>query len=147
MFRCLGVAVAGLVLSALSGCTVDSFLSPVAFVSSGPKTVAAGTMSQVTAKLQDGLTDAGMTMYPVKRVGKEVRLAGITKSQLVFCLHLSAAKEAPGKKTLVRMKWDMGGDKELWETVVKILATPTTSGEDSADDTTDTSTSPLSRRQ
>lgn len=123
MSRCLGMAIVGVLLSAAAGCTLDSFLSP-SIVVDGPKTVVSGSVSQVTAKLQDGLSNAGMEIYPIKRVGSQVRVAGIKNSQTVFCLYLSEKKVAGGNQTLVRMKWDRGGDEELWRTVLKILATP-----------------------
>ena len=123
MSRGLGVAIVGLLLSAVAGCTLDSFLSP-SIVVDGPKTVVSGSVSQVTAKLQDGLSNAGMEIYPIKRVGSQVRVAGIKNSQTVFCLYLSEKRVAGSNQTLVRMKWDRGGDEELWQTVLKILATP-----------------------
>lgn len=131
MSRCLGMAIAGVLLSTVAGCTVDSFLSPSAVVD-GPKTLVTGSVSQVSARLQDGLSDAGMQMYPIKRVGSDLRMAGIKNSQMVFCLHLSEKRVPGGKKTLVRMQWDRGGDEELWQTVLKILTTPTPTADSSA---------------
>lgn len=132
MSRCLGVAIVGLLLCAAVGCTLDSFLSP-SLVVDGPKTVVSGSVSQVAAKLQDGLSDAGMEIYPIKRVGAHIRVAGVKNSQTVFCLYLSEKRVAGANKTLVRMKWDRGGDEELWQTVLKILATPAPSAGASAE--------------
>ncbi|HEY7313771.1 MAG TPA: hypothetical protein VH643_30755 [Gemmataceae bacterium] len=132
MSRCLGVAIVGLLLSAAAGCTLDSFLSP-SIVVDGPKTVVTGSVSQVAAKLQDGLSDAGIEVYPIKRVGSHVRVAGIKNTQTVFCLYLSEKKASGANKTLVRMKWDRGGDEELWQTVLKILATPASAAGASAE--------------
>jgi hypothetical protein len=123
MSRCLGMAVAGALLLAVCGCSLDAFLAPSA-VPYGPKTVAAGSLSRVCAKLQDGLSDSGI-MVQMNRVGSDLRLAGISKTQTVFCLHMSGQKDATGNKTLIRMQWDRGGDDELWQLILKILASPT----------------------
>jgi hypothetical protein len=131
MSRYLGAALAGVLLFASAGCTIDSFLSPSAVVY-GPKTVVTGSASQIAAKLQDGLSDAGMQMYPLKHAGADLRVAGIKNSSLVFCLHLSEKHVPGGRKTLVRMQWDRGGDDELWQTVLKILASPAASDNDSS---------------
>jgi hypothetical protein len=132
MSRCLGVAIAGVLLSAVAGCTLDSFLVPSAVVY-GPKVVVAGSVTQVCAKLQDGLSDAGI-MVQMNRVGSDLRLAGRTKSGTVFCLHLyeKKDKEAGGPKTLVRMQWDRGGDEEFWQMVVKMAAAPKAGSDDSS---------------
>jgi hypothetical protein len=124
------MAVAGALLLAASGCSLDAFLAPSA-VTYGPKTVAAGSLSRVCAELQDGLSDAGI-MVQMNRVGSDLRLAGISKTQTVFCLHLSAKKDVDGSKTVVRMQWDRGGDEELWQLILKILAAPTPRSDDSS---------------
>jgi hypothetical protein len=124
------MAFAGALLWTACGCSLDAFLSPSAVVY-GPKTVVAGSVSRVCAKLQDGLSDAGL-MVQMNRVGSDVRLAGITKSGKVFCLHLYAKGDMSGKKTLVRMQWDRGGDEEFWQLVLKILATPAAGAEESS---------------
>ncbi len=130
MSRYLGMALAAALLGTACGCSLDAFLSPTAVVY-GPKTVAAGSVSRVCAKLQDGLSEAGL-MVQMNRVGSDVRLAGITKSGKVFCLHLYAHRDGGGKKTLVRMQWDRGGDEEFWQLVLKILATPTPNAHESS---------------
>ena len=130
MPRCLGMAIAGALLFASSGCTLDEFLVPTA-VPYGPRTVAVGSLSRVCAKLQDGLSEAGI-MVQMNRVGSDLRLAGISKTRTVFCLHLSAKKDVDGTKTVVRMQWDRGGDEELWQLILKILATPSAGSNDSS---------------
>ena len=65
-------------------------------------------------------------------IGDTVRIAGVKNSQKAFCLHLSAIRDVGGAKTQVRMQWDRGGDEELWQLVLKILATPSSSSDDAA---------------
>jgi hypothetical protein len=124
------MAIAGALWFAASGCSLDAFLAPTA-VPYGPKTVVVGSLSRVCAKLQDGLSDAGI-MVQMNRVGSDLRLAGISKTRTVFCLHLSTKKDVDGNKTLVRMQWDRGGDEELWQLILKILTTPTPNANDSS---------------
>ncbi len=130
MCRCLGRVCAGVLILAAAGCTLDSFLSPqfCVFCVYGPKQTVSGTAGEVSAMLQAGLSDAGV-LPRVKRVGSDYMIAGVWKNYLAFCLHLSQKKEPDGIKTLVRMQWDRGGDEELWQLIVKILATS-----DDADD-------------
>lgn len=131
MGRCLGRACAGVLILAAAGCTLDSFLSPrmVGFCVYGPKQIVPGTVSEVSAKLLDGL-NAAAVILPPKRVGSEYRIAGVWKKYLAFCLHLSQQSEPGGIKTLVRMKWDRGGDEELWQLILQILNAPDSEDED-----------------
>jgi hypothetical protein len=125
------MAFAGALLWTACGCSGDAFLSPFTVMPYGPKTVAAGSVSRVCNKLQDGLTEAGL-MVRTNRVGSDVRLVSIAKSGKVFCLHLRAQGDMGGKKTLVHVQWDRGGDEELWQLVLKILATPAPGAEDAS---------------
>lgn len=127
MCRCLGKVCAGVLLLAVAGCTLDSFLLPGSVVY-GPKLIVAGTVGEVSAKLQDGLSDAGI-MLVSKRVGDDFRIGGtVPKTRTAFCLHLSEKKIGGSIKTLIRMQWDRGGDEELWQRVQAILTTPTDDG-------------------
>jgi hypothetical protein len=128
MSRCLGRTWAGVLLFVVAGCTVDSFLSPQ-IVTYGPKRVVSGSVSQVAAKLQDGLSDAGIQVMP-RQAGGDYRLAGQSKSGTVFCLHLHEKKVAGATKTLIRMQWDRGGDEELWKLVLKLVDSPQPQEED-----------------
>src|SRR6185437_2741544 len=74
MCRCLGKACAGVLILAVAGCTLDSFLLPGSVVY-GPKLIVAGTVGEVSARLQDGLSDAGI-MVVSKRVGDDFRIGG-----------------------------------------------------------------------
>ncbi|MHB1421978.1 MAG: hypothetical protein ACYC3I_02040 [Gemmataceae bacterium] len=122
MRRCLGKACAGVLLLATIGC-FDSFLARQVVVY-GPKVVVPGTVAEVSAKLKDGLGNA--CILRTNRVGSDYRIVSQWKSGTVFCLHLSPKKEknADSKKTEVRMQWDRGGDKELWQLVQTILDAP-----------------------
>ena len=134
MCRCLCKACAGVLMLAIAGCTLDSFLMPGAVVF-GPKLVVAGTVGEVSSKLQDGLSESGI-MLGINRVGADLRIAGVApKTRTAFCLHLTEKKIGRGVKTLVRMQWDRGGDEELWQRILAILSTP-------ADDNADTSKAP-----
>ncbi|HTU19429.1 MAG TPA: hypothetical protein VMG10_15320 [Gemmataceae bacterium] len=121
MCRCLGNACAGVLMLALSGC-LDSFLSPQIMVN-GPREVVAGSVAEVSAKLENGLSEAGVFLR-TKRVGDDYRIASQWKKRTVFCLHLSEKKIDGSVKTLVRMQWDRGGDNELWQLIQAILSTP-----------------------
>ena len=122
MRRCLSGASVGVLLLAVGGCLSDSFLMPQ-FVVAGPKTTVSGSLFDVSSRLNVGLSDAGISLR-TNRVGSDWRMVGASKSGTVFCLHLSPAPKSGGKKTLVRMQWDRGGDEELWQLVVKILTSP-----------------------
>src|SRR6516165_6023238 len=99
MRRCLGRVCAGVLLLAAVGCTVDSFLNRQIVVY-GPMVVVPGSVSEVAAKLRDGLSEAEL-MLNTKWVGSEYRISSQSKSGTVFCLHMKQAKDAGGK-TLVR---------------------------------------------
>lgn len=127
MCRCLGKVWAGVLILAVAGCTLDSFLLPGSVVY-GPKLIVAGTVGEVSATLQDGLSDAGIIVVS-KRVGDDFRIAGkVPKTSTAFCLHLSEKKIGGSVKTLLRMQWDRGGDDELWQRIQAILTTPTDDG-------------------
>jgi hypothetical protein len=126
MCRCLGRACAGVLLLAVAGCTLDSFVAPQSVVY-GPKQVVPGTVAAVSAKLQDGLSEAGI-MLAINRVGADLRIGGVSKTRTAFCLHLREKKVDGAIKTLVRMQWDRGGDADLWQLVLKILSTSDDAG-------------------
>lgn len=124
MCRGLGKAWIAVLMLAVSGCTLDSFLLPGSVVY-GPKMIVAGTVDEVSAKLQDGLSLAHIPVL-TKSVGADFRIAGkAPKTQTAFCLHLREKKIGTGIKTRVRMQWDRGGDEELWQLIQTILITPT----------------------
>lgn len=126
MCRCLGRTCAVVLMLAAAGCTLDSFLMPQ--VVYGPKATVADTAAEVSAKLQDGLSEAGI-MWVVKRVGDDLRIAGVApKSRTAFCVHLKEKRIDGRVQTLVRMQWDRGGDEELWQQIRTILNLPPENG-------------------
>ena len=128
MSRSLGVTGAGVLLLAVAGCSLDSFLAPFPGAPNRQQLVA-GKLEQVAARLEEGLSDAGVSVL-TKRVGPEMRLAGMTKSGKVFCLHLYAEKAGGADRTLVRVKWDREADGPFWELVCKLAATPASDPDD-----------------
>src|SRR3954454_24286599 len=109
MSRCVGLAGAGVLLLAGVGCSPGSFLTPFPGTSNRQQVVT-DKLERVSARLEEGLSDAGVSVL-TKRVGPEMRLAGMTKSGKVFCLHLYAEKEGSADRTLVRVKWDREADE------------------------------------
>ena len=108
------LAALGGLLLLTSGCALTPLLAPHA-----EQQVVAAPLDRVAARLQDGLSEAGVPVL-TKRVGEEFRLAGMTKSGKVFCLHLYAKKIGGADKTLVRVRWDREADEPFWQTVLRI---------------------------
>lgn len=121
MCRCLGKACAAVLMLAVAGC-LDSFVLPQVVVA-GPKVVVPGTVDEVAAKLMDGLRETGILLHS-KREASGYRIVSEWKAHFVFCLLLSPTKGANGTSTVVRMKWDRGGNQELWQLILKILNAP-----------------------
>jgi hypothetical protein len=123
MRHSLGRACAGVLLIAVAGCTVDSFLNRQIVVW-GPRVVVPGSVPEVAAKLRDGLGEAGL-LVNAKRTDSDYRISSVWKqSGTVFCLHLQQMNDEDGIKTRVRMQWDRGGNQELWQLILKILNAP-----------------------
>jgi hypothetical protein len=122
MSRSLGLAGAGVLLLAVAGCSLDSFVAPFPGAPNRQQVVA-DKLERVSARLEEGLSDAGVSVL-TKRVGPEMRLAGMTKSGKVFCLHLYAEKAGGADRTLVRVKWDREADEAFWQLVLSLVATP-----------------------
>jgi hypothetical protein len=121
MRRCLEKACAGVLLLAVTGCTLDSFLNRQIMVY-GPKVIVPGSVAETAAKLRDGLGEAGLLLR-TNRIGSDYRIVSQTKA-VVFCLHLQQMNDEDGIKTRVRLQWDRGGDNELWQLIEKILNAP-----------------------
>ncbi len=131
MRHCLGRVCTGVLLLTAVGCMGDSFLGRQIVVY-GPMVVVPGSVSEVSAKLRDGLSEAGLLLNS-KWVGSDYRLSSTWKTHTVFCLHMKQMKDkdaSHGIKTQVRMQWDRGGDDELWQLVLKILKAPADDGAD-----------------
>jgi hypothetical protein len=128
MSRYLGITSAAVLILAVIGCSLDSFLiAPTGLT--GQKQVVAGSVAQVSAKLEEGFSEAGISVL-TKQVGTEIRLAGQTKSGKIFCVHLYGEKVEGKDKTLVRVKWDRDADDEFWRMVLKLVATPAPDSKD-----------------
>jgi hypothetical protein len=108
-----------MLLIAVAGCTLDSFLNPQIVVW-GPKVTVSCPVAEVATKLRNGLSEEGL-LVRTNRMGSDYRISSQWKSGTVFCLHLQQVSEEDGVKTRVRMQWDRGGDKELWQLILKIL--------------------------
>ncbi len=132
MRRGRGRVCAGVLLLAAVGCMGDTFLGRQIVVY-GPMVVVPGSVSEVSAKLSDGLSEAGL-MLSKKWVGDDLRMVSQGKSGKVFCLHMKQTKDKEGGaiKTQVRMQWDRGGDEELWQLILKILNAPSDAGADAS---------------
>jgi len=121
-------ACAGVLLLATAGCVFDSFLNRQVVVW-GPKVTVPGTVGEVAAKIRDGLGGEGLLLR-TNRMATDYRISSQWRSGTVFCLHLQQINEEDGVKTRVRMQWDRGGNKELWQLILKTLNAP--SDEDSS---------------
>jgi hypothetical protein len=125
MRRCVEMVCAGVLMLAAVGCMGDSFLGRQIVVY-GPMVLVNGSVGEVSAKLRDGLSEAGLLLN-AKWVGSDYRISSTWKSHTVFCLHMKQMKDkvaSHGLKTQVRIQWDRGGDEELWQLVLKILNAP-----------------------
>ncbi len=129
MSRLPGMACAAAVVFAVAGCVLDSFPTPIG--SGCPQKVVSGSLNQVSALLEDGLREAGVSVL-TKRVGSEIRLAGMTASGQVFCIHLYGEKKSGAEKTLVRIKWDRAADEPFWQMVLRLVATPASDSSDAS---------------
>ena len=129
MSRLPGMACAAAVVFAVAGCVFDSFPTPIG--SGCPQQVVSGSSNLVSAQLEEGLREAGVS-FVTKRVGSEIRLAGRTASGQVFCIHLYGDKKAGAEKTLVRINWDRAADEPFWQMVLRLLATPASDSSDSS---------------
>jgi hypothetical protein len=122
MARRLGMICAGVLLVAVAGCTLDSFLVPG---SAGPaqKLVVAAPVKVVDKCLQQVLADAGIAVR-TKLVGDDYRTVGQTRTGKIFCFHLKQEKGEGAEKTQLTLIWDKEVDEEFWRTIVQALATP-----------------------
>jgi hypothetical protein len=123
MSRLLRRESAGVLVLVVAGCTFDSFLTPLTG-SLIQKQAVSCSLAQVSAKLEEGLSEAGIAVL-AKQLGSEIRLAGRTKSGKVFCLYLYGQKVAGADKTLVHIKWGQEADEPFWQMVLGLLATLT----------------------
>lgn len=122
MFRWLAMGCAGVLLSAVAGCSLGSFTVALA-PPSGPKQVVPGTVPEISARLQAGLSEAGVAVI-AKRQDQEVRLVCCAKQGRMHCLVLKPDKAKGGDKTVVTVKWDREADEPFWQMIVGMLTAP-----------------------
>src|SRR5262249_8298786 len=119
MSRHAGMICAGALLWAAAGCTLDSFLVSESSPGVRPCFVA-GSVDQVSANLQASLGKAGVVLSET-RDGKDVRLAGVTRSGQRFALLVRQQYAGGGRRTAVAVEWENGPDAELWAMVLDTL--------------------------
>jgi hypothetical protein len=124
----LAIVGVGLVLLGAAGCVHDGFLAP----SQGMieySLVVDNTPACVADVLEVGFNSVDV-MVIVKRMKKEIRLVGMSKSGKVFGIFLRHG-EAP-YTTAVTVKWDREPDKKLSESIDEWLAVCERHGEDAS---------------
>jgi hypothetical protein len=122
MSRWLAIVCAGALLSAAAGCSLGSFTVALA-PPGGPKQVVPGTVAEISARLQAGLSDAGIAVI-AKRQEQEVRLVCRAKQGRMHCLILKPDKAKGGEKTVVTVNWDREADERFWQMIVGMLTAP-----------------------
>jgi hypothetical protein len=128
MSRRMGVICAGVLLLAATGCPPGSFLmSPSG--SFGKPQVVSGSIDEVSARLQEGLSEAGISVVVASHNG-ELRLAGMTPAHKIFCIHLKRPKSASVEKTGIVVQWDRETDESFDRLVATLAAAP--AGDDSS---------------
>jgi hypothetical protein len=124
MSRCLGVLCAGVLAVAAAGCTVDSFLMPSLTTFKRHQAIT-GTVPEVSRRIEDGLSDAGILVITKQLDDGERRLAGQDKqSGRVFCVHLYGKKVGKVDKTMVSIEMDNGANDAFWQMILGFAAGP-----------------------
>ncbi len=122
MSRPVGVLCAAALLLAAGGCSLNSFLVSVTG-SDGKQQVVAGSVDQVSARLQAALGRVGVAVQATP-AGEDVRLAGVTRSGKKFALLLKRQKSDRGEFTAVAVQWDADADEQFWLSVIDLLLAP-----------------------
>lgn len=117
----VGVVCAAALLLAAAGCSLNSFLVS-ATGSDGKQQVVAGSVDEVSARLQASLSHIGIAVAATRQ-GEDVRLAGLTRSGKRFVLVLKRQKADGVERTAVAVEWEREADDELWTAIVSLLAT------------------------
>jgi hypothetical protein len=125
MCRPVGGVFAALLLAA-AGCTLDSYV--VSFTGLvGSTRVMVGSVDDVSANLQAILGRVGVRAMAT-REGKEVHLAGVTKSGKKFVLVLKQQYAGGGQHTAVSIEWEDGADNSFWLNLLELMASPPPDG-------------------
>ncbi len=121
MTRRVGVVCAAALLLAAAGCSLNSFLVTVTG-SGGKQQVVAGSVDEVSARLQAALGHVGVAVQ-ADRQGEDVRLAGTTRSGKRFTLVLKRQRTDNVERTAIAVEWEKEADDQFWLAVVDLLAT------------------------
>jgi hypothetical protein len=121
MTRRLGVVCAAALLLAAAGCSLGSFLVSMTGPD-GKQQVVAGSVDEVSARLQAALGHVGVTVME-NRQGQDVRLTGVTRSGKKFALVLKRQKTENVERTAIAVEWEKEADEQFWLAVVDLLAT------------------------
>jgi hypothetical protein len=121
MTRGVGVVCAAALLLAAAGCSLGSFLVS-ATGSDGKRQVVAGSVDEVSARLQAALGHVGVAVT-ANRQGEQVRLAGVTRAGKKFALVLERQKTEAVERTAIAVEWEKEADEQFWLAVVNLLAT------------------------
>jgi hypothetical protein len=112
---------AAALLLAAAGCSLNSFLVSVTG-SDGKQQVVAGSVDEVSARLQASLSHVGVAVTATRQ-GEDVRLAGLTHSGKRFVLVLKRQQADGVERTAVAVEWEKEADEQLWSAIVDLLAT------------------------
>jgi hypothetical protein len=126
MTRGVGMVCAGALLVAAAGCSAGSFLLSLAGPG-GKQQVVAGSVDQVSARVQAALGNAGI-LVTSSHQGQDMRLAGITRSGKKVALVLKRQQTDDGEKTAIAAEWDDEADEAFWLTVVQLVTAPASEG-------------------
>jgi hypothetical protein len=121
MTRRVGVVCAAALLLAAAGCSLGSFLVS-ATGSDGKQQVVAGSVDEVSARLQAALGHVGVAVM-ANRQGEDARLTGVTRSGKKFTLVLKRQKTEGVERTAIAVEWEKEADDQFWLAVVDLLAT------------------------
>ena len=121
MTRRVGVGCAAALLLAAAGCSLGSFLVS-ATGSDGKQQVVAGSVDEVSARLQAALGHVGVAVTATRQ-GEDMRLAGVTRSGKKFALVLKRQKTDNAERTAIAVEWEKESDDQFWFSVVGLLAT------------------------